>query len=360
MSLTYQAISFNRQKKIYSLIIALGIVLYLLSFLILCFFLYSEATFETLFLRATASCAFILLNIILMIGPLSRLQRAFLPLLYNRRHLGVSMFLVALLHGAFAILHFHGFGDTNPIVSVFTSNMDYLSLREFPFQTLGFVALLIFFLMAASSHDFWLKNLSAPVWKSLHMLVYWAYALVILHAALGSLQSETSPLLIFALGLSLVFVIGLHLLSALKEAKKELSPCEFDSEGYAYICEVGEILANRARIVQLSGERVAVFRYRNKNQDQISAISNVCQHQNGPLGEGRIVDDCVRCPWHGFQYRPQDGASPAPFQEKVPTFRVKVQENRVYVHPKPLAAGSYVEPAKVSISPHKDRRLYHN
>ena len=29
----------------------------------------------------------------------------------------------------------------------------------------------------------------------------------------------------------------------------------------------------------------------------------------GPLGEGKIVDGCITCPWHGFQYRPQDGCT---------------------------------------------------
>jgi nitrite reductase/ring-hydroxylating ferredoxin subunit len=29
--------------------------------------------------------------------------------------------------------------------------------------------------------------------------------------------------------------------------------------------------------------------------------------QNGPLGEGRIVDGCITCPWHGYQYRPDTG-----------------------------------------------------
>ena len=350
MSLTYKAISFNRQKKIYARIILLAILLYLFLFFGLSSILYEEATFETIFLRATASSAFILLNIILMIGPLCRLNKNFLPLLYNRRHLGVSMFFMALFHGAFAILHFHGFGDTNPFVSLFTSNTDYLSLRNFPFQTLGFLALLIFFLMAATSHDFWLANLGAPLWKSLHMLVYWAYALVILHAALGTLQAEPSPLLIFSLTLSLSLVLGLHLLSALQEARKEKEmeksrARDFDSEGYAYACKVQEIKEKRARIVQLSGERVAVFRY----EGLISAISNVCQHQNGPLGEGKIIDGCVTCPWHGFQYNPQDGKSPPPFQEKVPVFRVKIRGDRIYVHPQALLAGSYVEPAKISI-----------
>ena len=54
---------------------------------------------------------------------------------------------------------------------------------------------MILFLMAATSHDFWMANLTAPVWKSLHMLVYLAYGLLVLHVTLGVLQAETSPVL---------------------------------------------------------------------------------------------------------------------------------------------------------------------
>ena len=39
-----------------------------------------------------------MLTAILAIGPLARLDRRFLPLLYNRRHLGVMTLAVALLH----------------------------------------------------------------------------------------------------------------------------------------------------------------------------------------------------------------------------------------------------------------------
>ena len=72
-----------------------------------------------------------------------------------------------------------------------------------------------------------------------------------------------------------------------------------------------------------------------------------CQHQNGPLGEGKIVDGLVVCPWHGFQYKPDCGASPEPFTEKVPTFRVRVDGGRVLVDPRPLPAGTSVGPALI-------------
>ena len=88
---------------------------------------------------------------------------------------------------------------------------------------------------------------------------------------------------------------------------------------------------------------MAIFRYDGK----ISAISNVCQHQNGPLGEGRIIDGCVTCPWHGYQYQPDSGAAPAPFTEKIPTFRVRVVNGTVFVHPQPCAPGAHIEPAQI-------------
>jgi nitrite reductase/ring-hydroxylating ferredoxin subunit len=88
---------------------------------------------------------------------------------------------------------------------------------------------------------------------------------------------------------------------------------------------------------------VAIFRYDRK----ISAVSNVCQHQNGPLGEGKIIDGCVTCPWHGYQYPPDSGASPPPFTEKVATYRTRVVGNLVYLHPSALPPGTPVEPSQI-------------
>ena len=78
-------------------------------------------------------------------------------------------------------------------------------------------------------------------------------------------------------------------------------------------------------------------------------MSNVCQHQNGPLGEGKIIDGCVTCPWHGHQYLPDSGASPPPFTEKVPTYRACVVGSQVFVHPSPLPPGTRVEPSVITM-----------
>jgi len=343
MSVQYAAVGWNPYKKRYDLILIVGIILYLAFFIGIGGVLFPYATAETLIIRALGTEALFLLHVILCIGPLCRLNPRWLPLLYNRRHMGVTMFLLALGHGVFSIFQFHALGNVNPLYSLLTSNRDFGSVADFPFQQLGFLALILLFLMAATSHDFWLRNLTPPVWKRLHMLVYVAYALLIAHVTLGALQSERSPVLAVVLGLGFITVVSLHLAAAFKEKRIDEMKLQASQDGFVNACAVEGIPDNCATVVSVARERIAVFRYNGK----ISALSNVCRHQNGPLGEGRIIDGCVTCPWHGYQYVPDTGASPPPFPEKVATFRTRIVDGRVWLDPKPNLPGIRVEPAKI-------------
>ncbi|MDA8016038.1 MAG: ferric reductase-like transmembrane domain-containing protein [Thermoanaerobaculia bacterium] len=347
MSISYRAVQWNRQKRMYDLTLAVGCVLYLAVFLGASIALRPGTTAETALIRGFGTLSFLLLHVILSIGPLCRLDHRFLPLLYNRRHLGVTMFLAALAHGLLSLIQFHALGVLDPLASVLVSNGSYgvaeSGLAQFPFQPLGFVALLVLFVMAATSHDFWLANLTAPTWKRLHMGVYFAYALLIAHVALGALQQERATAYSALLGLGLVWVAGLHLAAGWKESAGDAGSETKGEDGWVEVGHVDDIAEDRAVTVCLAGERVAIFRYDGK----ISALSNVCQHQNGPLGEGKIVDGCIVCPWHGYQYRPEDGSSPPPFTEKVPTFRVAVREGEILVDPTPLPPGTRTEPARI-------------
>ncbi len=346
MSDSYQAVLWNGQKKRYDLILAFGVVLYLAVFIGVSLATHPFITAETLLIRGLGSAAIILLHVILCIGPLARLDSRFLPLLYNRRHLGVTMFVLALAHGLLATVQFHALGDVHPWVSILTGNPRYDSVSQFPFQVLGWLSLFVLFAMAATSHDFWLANLTAPTWKALHMSVYVAYVLLLLHVALGVMQAETQPIFTALLGLSAITVFGLHVAAGAREAAGDRSEASPDADGLVSLCRVDEIPESRARIFPVGGERVAVFRYEGK----ISALSNVCQHQNGPLGEGRVIDGCVTCPWHGYQYDPSTGRSPEPFEERVPTFRVEVRDGVIWLDPRPLPAGTPVEPARAEAS----------
>ena len=336
MGVSYQAVGWNRQKKIYDWLIFGFCVTYLATFIGLTAIFNPDYTFETVLIRSTSTLAVLLLHIILSIGPLTRINRKFLPLLYNRRHLGVTMFCISLIHAGFGIFQFHALGDVSPLVSLFTSNTNYGSLADFPFQALGFFALIIFFLMAITSHDFWLHNLSPKIWKTLHMFVYVAYFLIIMHVMLGVIQYETNPVFVLILVIGSATLICLHIIAGSREVKKDKLIYEMKENGFSKVCTINDIEENRAKIFCLDKERIAVF----KVDEKLFAISNVCKHQNGPLGEGKVVDGCITCPWHGYQYLPHNGQSPPPFKEKVSTYDVKIVNDEVWLHPKPYPEGT--------------------
>ena len=338
MSHGYVPVQWNRSKVIYDLLLWAAIVTYLGAFVAVT--LLALPAGESLspmimIIRALASCAFVMLTLILCIGPLARLSPRFLPLLYNRRHFGVSMFVIAFVHAVLAVLWYHAFGPENPILSIFTSPGSFSTLGDFPFQPFGAVALVILLLLAATSHDFWNTNLGAGFWKALHMLVYLAYGLLIVHVATGAMQEHNTGFSAPMLYGSVALVGVLHLAAFLKSSRAAVQGSRAD---WVTVRAWHAIPDNAAVVVHLPGdERVAVFRY---DERKLAAVSNVCKHQAGPLGEGRVIDGCITCPWHGFQYRPEDGRSPPPFTEKLATYELRLDGEMVLLNSTALPEGT--------------------
>lgn len=344
MSHFYQAVGWSPQKRKYDLLVALCVVVYLAVFTTVTIATQPHGTFETLVLRATGSLAFVMLSFILLIGPLARISPLFLPVLHNRRHLGVATFLAGLVHGAFAVFQFHALGDLNPVASVLASDGTFGDGGGIPFQPLGVIGLAVLFLMAVTSHDFWLANLGPRAWKGLHMAVYAAYAVLVGHIALGALQGEGREYLWPVTGAVAATVFGLQLYAGLAERRRDRVPANLAGSaangpaGYVRAVAAGEIPDGEGRVVVLGDERAAVFR----NGTEISCVSNVCRHQMGPIGEGRIIDGCITCPWHGFQYDPVTGCAPPPFDDQLETHDVALHDGFVWVNPvaNPLGTAS--------------------
>lgn len=345
MSTGFQAVQWNAAKYRYDAILLAAVAAYLIGFLWIVSSLHPPKTdveWIDLRIRAFGTCAFLMLTFILCIGPITRLDPRFLPVLYNRRHFGVLFFFVACVHALSMVQWFAAQNALPNLVDELTAWDNYFKFIGFPFKTLGIVALAIFFLMAATSHDYWLNFLRPPVWKTLHMLVYLAYGLIVLHVALGIMQRDHSPLIPLMLGASLALVSTLHLLAGWRERPGDLGATPLG--GWLDAGSPQSIADKRAKIVSApGGERIAVYRDGNR----IGALSNLCAHQNGPIGEGCIVDGLVTCPWHGYQYRLADGCAPPPFTEKLVTYKVRLRNGRIEVDPRPLPPGT---PAAISIA----------
>lgn len=286
-------------------------------------------------MRAWGSAAFLLLTFVLALGPAARIFPVLLPALHNRRHFGIIVFATALWHAKQVLDYYHAWGVVGPWRSLLEHDAG-----PFPFQWFGLGALTLFGVLALTSHDAWQAMLGARLWKALHMLAYPAYGLAVAHLAFGGLAAGGSPgLLALALG-SLVTVGGLHLVSAGREARADRpSPTlahaggKWLDAGPLELFEEGVPRSVRAP----GGERIAVV----ASGGRLSAMHGVCAHQGGPLAEGRVIDGCLTCPWHGWQYRTEDGCAPPPFEERLPTHRTALSPSgRVLVEAKACPPGA--------------------
>ncbi len=348
MSVAYKPVLWNRTKLIYDAFLLAGVAAYLLIFMEIAPLLspavrlVEKPIYE---MRAYGSCAFLMLSIVLTIGPLARIDTRFLPLLYNRRHFGVITACVAILHAKSVLDWYFAFAEVSKLEALFTSNTSFGQIIGFPFELFGVFALLVLVVMAVTSHDFWLSFLTARFWKAMHMLVYVAYASVVLHVALGSLVGGGNPVTLMVLATSMTALITLHLVAGLREAARErafdASPAE---GGWVAVGDLADFTEGRALIgAGAGGERIAVFKFKGK----LAALSNVCSHQGGPVGEGKVVLGLVTCPWHGYQYRLEDGCSPPPFKERIRKYRVRLDGSRIWVDPVALPLGTVVEPVLI-------------
>lgn len=72
------------------------------------------------------------------------------------------------------------------------------------------------------------------------------------------------------------------------------------------------------------------------NDGTFGAVSGVCNHVGGPLGEGRLDGEYVVCPWHSYKFHRKTGEGEPGFEDdRVPSHEVKVEGGRVLVSAEP-------------------------
>jgi NADPH-dependent 2,4-dienoyl-CoA reductase/sulfur reductase-like enzyme/nitrite reductase/ring-hydroxylating ferredoxin subunit len=101
-------------------------------------------------------------------------------------------------------------------------------------------------------------------------------------------------------------------------------------------------LADGAMLVGQVGEEAVLLARRGA---EVFAIGAACTHYGGPLGEGLMVEDTVRCPWHHacFSLR-TGGALAAPALNASSCWRVERCDGRVFVREQISEAGPRMPP----------------
>lgn len=101
-----------------------------------------------------------------------------------------------------------------------------------------------------------------------------------------------------------------------------------------------EVLARTPFSLEIERHRVAVFHH----EGTFRAISDACNHKGGPLCEGTMNGEFVRCPWHGWEYSVVTGKGPEGYdEEQVPVFAVEERPDGVFVRTPPVAPGKLLE-----------------
>ncbi len=76
---------------------------------------------------------------------------------------------------------------------------------------------------------------------------------------------------------------------------------------------------------------------------QFAAISGVCNHVGGPLGQGCLDGDYVVCPWHYWKFHRQSGQGEPGYEgDAVPRHDVKLENGRVLISVEPASTRSHL------------------
>jgi nitrite reductase/ring-hydroxylating ferredoxin subunit len=70
------------------------------------------------------------------------------------------------------------------------------------------------------------------------------------------------------------------------------------SESWHPLGQISEL--KRRELAQVSVDRVRLAL--SCVEGEFGAVSGVCNHVGGPLGEGRLAGEYIVCPWHNWKY----------------------------------------------------------
>ncbi|MBM3204870.1 Rieske 2Fe-2S domain-containing protein, partial [Candidatus Uhrbacteria bacterium] len=353
--------------------------------------LFPHTNDTTLLVRTAAIGSFVLLNVVLWIGPWSRFSARVRNGYKHRRHLGVVTFFLALLHFAFVFPSQFGSSFANVFLSFFTF--------------FGFTALFIMFWMALTSFDWQQKHIGQARWAKIHLLLFVLYALiagyaiwindshdmpippyqwvvmatfflfwivvapwgliprlmkylhgwkqvhVLIHIGFLSLvlHAWLAYVVIAPMWLKTAFILivsftwGSHLIGWVikwREHTRLLKTAErsqqimIDGKEYWSVGKPEDFVDGRGKKFLIKNLPIAVFRHKEK----FFGLFAMCAHQKGPMEKGKIVNGYVECPWHGWQYSCETGQAPPGFHDQLAFYPCVVQEGMVWVSSVPKRA----------------------
>jgi nitrite reductase (NADH) small subunit len=96
---------------------------------------------------------------------------------------------------------------------------------------------------------------------------------------------------------------------------------------FVTVARVEDVPAGTVKTVRAGEEEIALAHC----DGGFYATQNACIHLQGPLGEGRLEDCRLTCPWHGWQYDVRTGENDFDLAIKLRTYDVEVHDGEIRV-----------------------------
>jgi nitrite reductase/ring-hydroxylating ferredoxin subunit len=96
---------------------------------------------------------------------------------------------------------------------------------------------------------------------------------------------------------------------------------------FVRVGRVGDLAEGQAKVVQLDGQRIALFLIGGRYY----ALEAACPHEGGPLADGVMEGLRIICPWHGFDFHLKTGECGLDPDLRALTYPVRVQDDLILI-----------------------------
>ena len=94
------------------------------------------------------------------------------------------------------------------------------------------------------------------------------------------------------------------------------------------VAQTSDVSPGQVKVVQAKGQRLALANI----GGVYFVVQDLCTHDNGPLGEGEVIDDTIECPRHGARFNVKTGqVVTLPAIVPVKTFPVRMAGDDILV-----------------------------
>ncbi len=154
------------------------------------------------------------------------------------------------------------------------------------------------------------------------------YALALVARKRSRTQGIGVSMLAYAIALSAAYLGG-HLVYGEQVGVDHTATADQgEPKKFVAVLPEKDLRKGKPRLVMADGVAVVLV----KQDETIYALANTCTHLGGPLAEGKLEGNTIRCPWHGSRFCLEDGRvveSPATFPERV--FDVRIRGGQIEI-----------------------------